>query len=103
MTKQLETRLQQHVQKLIHNRGGWCFKVHGSELQPAGIPDIVGCYKGLFIAVETKMPGNYPSAIQEYRMARMKLAGARVLVAYQALDVINFLDRLDEETFDNAR
>lgn len=96
MTKQPESRLSRDVQKMIKSRGGYCWKVWGNELTPAGTPDICGVYRGQFIAVETKMPGNDLSPIQRYRISRMRLAGALVVApcytveaASELLDAIN--------------
>jgi len=34
--------------------GGVWFKIHGGANQEAGIPDIIGCYRGRFVAFEVK-------------------------------------------------
>lgn len=94
---QPESKLSRDIQKLIKFRGGYCWKVWGNDLTPAGTPDIVGCYKGRFIAVESKMPGNKPSTIQEYRMERMRIAGAKVIVAYNTAAVSAMLDEIDQD------
>jgi len=54
----------------------WHFKVHGSAFQRAGIPDIVGCCRGRFFALEVKRPRENPSKIQEYEMAKLDQSGA---------------------------
>lgn len=56
---------------------GFYFKVYGSVFQKVGIPDIVGCYKGKFIAIEVKAPGkeNNLTKIQETCINKIKLAG----------------------------
>lgn len=36
----------------------WWLKVVGTPAQRNGIPDIVGCYRGRFVAVEVKNPEN---------------------------------------------
>lgn len=91
MTKQPEARVSAKIQEHFKQHGVWCFKVHGSEYQPAGIPDIVGAYKGQFIACETKMPDGELSAIQRFRIARIRHAGGLVVVAYSFADAQQFL------------
>ena len=62
----------------------------------AGLPDIAGCYRGLFIAVETKTPtGGEPSTIQVHRITQICEAGGRVTVARSVADVTAWLDRID--------
>lgn len=92
---QPEARLSKSIMKAWRERGAWCFKVHGSQFQPAGIPDIVGVYRGTFIACESKMPGNEPSRIQLHRIAQITAAGGRVVVAYSVEDAIQLLNSID--------
>lgn len=64
-----------------------------------GLPDIVGVYRGLMIAVETKMPeGGHPSMIQLHRHRQIRDAGGHVLVARSVADVAAWLDRLVSHT-----
>jgi len=37
----------------------------------AGIPDIVGCYRGRFVGVEMKVDYNHPSQIQVYTLLQI--------------------------------
>lgn len=52
----------------LRARGWFCFKVHGSEMMMAGLPDVIVCAEGLFIGLETKMPSKHTdtSARQDY-------------------------------------
>ena len=80
---------------------GWAFKVHGSEYQTAGVPDILACYRGLFLGIETKMPGNKPSTIQDYIMGKIRKAEGLVLVAYSLKDVQEWVQHIDAQYFDS--
>lgn len=94
---QPEARISQSIRNLIIHRGGFAFKVWGSERMMAGLPDIIGCYHGLIIGVETKTPeGKGPSARQRYVHKRMRAAGAIVVVARTVRDVSNVLDAMDD-------
>jgi len=84
-----ETRLVGKMMDRLEAEGGWWMKVHGSIFQIAGVPDIVGCWKGRFIAIEAKMPGNIPSQIQAEVMKRLLIAGARVGVAYSVTEAVD--------------
>lgn len=46
-------------------------KVHGGPNQPKGIPDILGCYKGLYFAIEAKRPGHEKN-LSPYQAAMLK-------------------------------
>lgn len=98
---QPESRLSRRIQKWLNALDEcWCFKVHGSEFQPAGIPDILGCYRGVMFGVEAKMPGNKPTKIQEHRMAQIREAGGVTVVAYSLSDVQTMIQELDDELND---
>ncbi len=43
-------------------------------MQQRGTPDLIICAKGLFIAVEVKLYGNMPTAIQEHEMEKIRRA-----------------------------
>jgi len=65
-------------------------------MQPSGIPDIVGVYKGMFFGVESKEPGNATSKSQDFRIGRIRDAGGFVVIAYSMTDVQQFLLHLAE-------
>ena len=92
MSKKPETGLSKKVQDRLNAEDGWWFKVHGGPFQTAGVPDIVGCYQGLFVAIELKMSGNKPSEIQKYILDLLTTAGARCGVAYTIEEAIKIRD-----------
>lgn len=56
---------------------GWFIKVHGGVFQAAGIPDIIGVYKGRFVALEVKRPKvGRLSALQAIVLRKMTAARA---------------------------
>ena len=40
----------------------------------SGVPDIVGCYRGMFFAVECKAGGNTTTALQDRELASIRAA-----------------------------
>lgn len=46
----------------------------------SGVPDIIVCYRGRFLAVECKAGKNKPTALQEREMERIREAGGSTLV-----------------------
>lgn len=73
------------------------FKVHGGPFQRVGIPDIVGCYHGRFVAIEVKRPGEQPTARQMATLVKLRAAGAYVMVATDEEQVREFIARIDRE------
>lgn len=46
----------------------------------SGVPDIVACYKGRFIAIECKAGNNKPTALQQQNLAAIERAGGSAVV-----------------------
>lgn len=93
---QPEGRLARKIIKSWQQQGVFAYKVHGSEYQPAGIPDISGIYQGWSVWCEVKLPGNKPSDIQEHRISQIRSAGGLVVVAYSMNEAQALIDHLDE-------
>lgn len=68
-------------------------------MQVSGIPDILGCYKGHFIALEAKMPEGKLSARQELIMQRINDAGGTVRTVTNPEHAIGLLKKMDKELY----
>lgn len=67
----LEKEFQKKVLKYLKGIDSlWCFK--SNELSMSGIPDILGCYKGKFIALELKRSDkHHATPLQLYTIAQI--------------------------------
>lgn len=72
-----ETKIRVEIVNRLGRRfpGIRLIKIHGNMYQEAGITDLLGCYKGLFIAIEVKQPGEEPEPIQRHFIKTIILAG----------------------------
>ena len=50
------------------------WKEHGGQYGTAGIPDLIICYKGRFIALEVKRPGGKPTLLQKITLNKIEKA-----------------------------
>lgn len=66
-----EKQFQGKVQRFLSSIGAYHFKVWGGGYQTAGIPDIIACYKGKFIALELKTDIGKPSELQLYNIKKI--------------------------------
>jgi len=84
------------IVKALKQRGGWWVKIHGSSTQVSGIPDVIGCYRGRFVALEVKRPNAVMlSKRQRFMLKRIASAGgfARVVTSKRgALEVMAEID-----------
>ena len=89
-----ETKLQKEVQRYLVSKGCYEFKVHGSAYMKAGIPDIICCYKGLFLGIETKVGKNKQSKLQVIHEKEIISAGGIYILAYSLEDVKKVIETL---------
>lgn len=66
-----KTKIREHLKTI----NAWCFAPFMAGMGQSGVPDIVACYRTMFIAVEVKRPGKKPTPIQERRMTEIKARG----------------------------
>ena len=55
--------------------GCFYWKEHGGQYGTAGIPDIIVCHKGKFIALEAKVGRNQPTRLQAAPIEQIRRAG----------------------------
>ena len=57
----------------------------------SGVPDILACYKGKFIGIETKANGNKPTALQQKHLRDISITGGLSLVIDETnIDMLEF-------------
>ena len=71
----------------------WWMKVHGGPYQKAGVPDILGCYRGRFFAFEVKVPGGKTTAKQDHEIQRIRDADGVVDVVTSRAEVESILKK----------
>jgi len=54
--------------------GCFAWKEHGGMYGTAGLPDIICCYRGRFVAFEVKVPGGRLTKLQETTITKIKAA-----------------------------
>jgi hypothetical protein len=91
-----ESRLSRQIMTMIRKRGGFCFKVAANEQMMVGLPDIIICYKGYFVAFETKMPEGRVADVQAYRHKLIRRAEGIVVVPRSVADASAALDAIDD-------
>lgn len=85
MPKNPESKLQDKCLKFIkelEKQGHPIIAInqHGSAFSSRGVPDILMCVRGIFIAVELKIAPNEPTDLQENYIERIRNAKGLALV-----------------------
>lgn len=91
-----EATIQKAILNLLKTSG--CYAVKVIQASKAGVPDIIACYKGRFIAIEVKTPKtkNNVSELQWHNIELIGNSGGKAIVAWDISGVEKFLKELDE-------
>jgi hypothetical protein len=86
-----EGKVKAAVRKILTRLGIYHFMPPGMGLGRSGIPDIIGCKNGKFIAIECKAGKGKPTALQERELLAICNAGGFTFVVNETC-----LDELEE-------
>jgi Holliday junction resolvase len=75
-----EAKVKKVVVQQLKNIGAYYFYPATGGFGRSGIPDIVGCYEGLFFGLECKAGKNKPTILQERNLSDIAAAGGFALV-----------------------
>ena len=88
-----EARLRTNVVKALRNYSGFWFVTHGGQFQQGGLPDVLGCYQGVFYGIELKMPGREHTLTerQAHALKSIKAAGGKATMATSVQEALDFV------------
>lgn len=69
-----EAKVKVRLKKILDEMGIWHFSPYQAGMGRAGIPDIIACYNGLFVAFECKAGKNKPTALQQREIDGIRTA-----------------------------
>jgi Holliday junction resolvase len=75
-----EGKVKAKVKALLEQHGAWYFMPAQNGYGRAGIPDVIVCYKGRFLAIECKAGYNKTTALQEREIMNIHKAGGAAMV-----------------------
>ena len=76
--KQFETK----IKKFLSDNGSFYVKFFANSMTKKGIPDILACVNGYFVAVEVKAQNGRPSELQIYHCRKIRDAGGFAFILY---------------------
>lgn len=77
-----EKNFENKIKKYIESIGGWQVKYFANRMTKVGIPDILACVNGYFIAIEVKAQNGHPSELQMYQCEQIRKAGGFAFIVY---------------------
>ena len=75
-----EAKVKKKVVDVLKKYGAYYFFPATGGYGRSGVPDIVSCYRGVFVAIECKAGTNKPTPLQEAEMDKIRKAQGFVLV-----------------------
>ena len=89
---QLKNAALKHIRQAYPKAYAW----HPSDRWISGIPDLIICLDGKFIAIELKFGNGKVSKIQKYVLNKIQDAGGRVAVCRTIKEVKRFIEEIDD-------
>lgn len=87
-----ESDLSKKIALKMRQRGAWAVKIAGGPRQGAGLPDIIGCYMGVFLGLEVKLPGKEKTVtvLQQARLDAINNAGGlgRMVTSWEGAEEV---------------
>ena len=78
-----EKTFENKIKKYLDQIGAWHIKYWaGSQFTKSGVPDLLCCINGYFVAIEVKGQNGKPSELQLYTIEKIKSAGGHAFVLY---------------------
>lgn len=93
----MEANVVAKISRALKARGAFVVKIHGSEMQQSGLPDLIGTIQGRFFGFEVKEPGHArrdlckraecATPIQLYTLQEIREAGGIATVVHSVEEV----------------
>lgn len=77
-----EKQFENHVKEYLKQHGCWILKTWSNGIQRKGVPDLLVCCKGYFVAVELKAEDGHASDLQQWNIEKIRKSGGIALVLY---------------------
>lgn len=80
MAQTPESKVKQAIKKILDSHEVYHFSPYQAGMGRAGIPDIIACYNGRFLAIEAKAGKGKTTALQDRELSRINAAGGTAIV-----------------------
>ena len=77
-----EKNFENRLKKFLEAENCWFVKFFANAYTKSGIPDILCCCNGYFVAVEVKAPNGKPSELQKWNIKKISEASGIGIVLY---------------------
>lgn len=90
-----EKTFENKIKKFLDSKGCYYVKFFANSFTKSGVPDLLACVNGYFVAIEVKAPNGKPSELQIYNRDKIREAGGISIILYpdQFQEFKNFINR----------
>ena len=75
-----EKNIENRIKAYLKLKGVWHVKYFANSFTPVGIPDILACCNGRFLAIEVKNEKGTTSPLQDYNLEEIQKSGGVAIV-----------------------
>lgn len=75
-----EKQFENKIKKYLNDNNIWHVKYFANGFTKSGIPDILACCNGYFLAIEVKAENGRPSELQLHHIEKIKQSGGRAVI-----------------------
>ena len=77
-----EKTFENKIKKFLDENRCWYIKYFANRMTKSGIPDILACVNGYFVAIEVKAQNGKPSELQLWNVDKIRDAGGIAMILY---------------------
>lgn len=77
-----EKNFENKIKKYLEQNNFWYVKYFANRMTKSGIPDILACVNGYFVAIEVKASNGKPSELQIYHRDKIRNADGISIILY---------------------
>ena len=90
-----EKSVENRIKNYLKSKGAYYVKYFGNKFSQVGVPDLLVCYRGMFVAIEVKNDKGKTSPLQDINLQQIKDAGGYSIVARSVKDVEVLIGHID--------
>ena len=96
-----EKHFETKIKEFLDSEGAWYVKYFANRNTKSGIPDILACVNGYFVAIEVKAQNGTVKALQEHHLTEIRIAGGFSFALYPSgfEKFTEFIKGLKKDTF----
>lgn len=77
-----EKNFETKIKRFLDEEGAWYVKYFANRNTRSGVPDILACVNGYFVAIEVKAQNGHATALQIHNCTEIRLAGGFAFILY---------------------